>query len=611
MLLSPIAVVRGAVIYVDDDAQGGDGSSWTAAFRYLQDALALADANDEIRVAQGTYVPDQNSVHPGGSGDRSATFRLINGVCIRGGYAGYGEPDPDARDVDAYESVLSGDLAGDDGRIGADENSYHVTTGTGTDANAVLDGFVITAGNANGPGQNDRGGGMYNYHGSPTVSNCTFRHNNAEERGGGMFNGGEEYDSCRDPRPGYLSSAAVVIGCTFSENSAGSGAGICNGCYSTVSVTDCVFSGNSAGRGAGMRSYGCTLTATNCTFIGNSAGEGGGVSDSRTINATYVNCLFSSNTADSSGGGMQNSYFCNSTLINCEFSGNSAEYYGGGMYNGSDCHPTIINCIFSGNSADSSGGAIHSYTNNPGYSPVTNCIFTGNTAGGVGGAIYGGHCASPAFTNCTFYRNSARWRGGAIANLMQSFSSLANCILWANDADEGPQISNIGAASLSIDYCDIQGGRVDIDGREFVDWGPGNIDAEPYFADASVASFHPKSRAGRWEANEGRWTTDEVTSPCIDAGDPNSDWTAELWPHGKRVNMGAFGGTNEASMSLSTMGNVADIDGSGRVDYADMELVTQIWLRREVLLSEDLNRDATVNFYDFAEFVEEWLWDGL
>ncbi|MHC4745492.1 MAG: right-handed parallel beta-helix repeat-containing protein, partial [Planctomycetota bacterium] len=149
----------------------------------------------------------------------------------------------------------------------------------GTDANAVLDGFVITAGNANGPDPNGRGGGMFNYHGGPTVTNCTFRRNNAEARGGGMFNGGEEYNYCEDPRPGYVSSGAVIVGCTFSENSAGFGAGICNGCYSSVSVTDCVFSDNSAsGAGGGMDSYGRSVTATNCTFSGNLAGGGGGVS---------------------------------------------------------------------------------------------------------------------------------------------------------------------------------------------------------------------------------------------------------------------------------------------------------------------------------------------
>jgi len=44
------------------------------------------------------------------SGDRGATFQLINGVVIKGGYAGAGEHDPDARYIDLYKTVLSGDL---------------------------------------------------------------------------------------------------------------------------------------------------------------------------------------------------------------------------------------------------------------------------------------------------------------------------------------------------------------------------------------------------------------------------------------------------------------------------------------------------------------------
>jgi hypothetical protein len=44
----------GRTIYVDGDSPGGNGSSWADAFMHLQDGLAAADANDEIRVAQGT-----------------------------------------------------------------------------------------------------------------------------------------------------------------------------------------------------------------------------------------------------------------------------------------------------------------------------------------------------------------------------------------------------------------------------------------------------------------------------------------------------------------------------------------------------------------------------
>ena len=113
--------------------------------------------------------------------NETATFQLKNGVVIMGGYAGFGEPDPDARDIELYKTILSGDIG-----IPCDnsDNSYHVVTGSGTDETAVLDGFTITAGNANG----HDGGGMFNLDGSPTVMNCIFTDNSTESRGGGMHN---------------------------------------------------------------------------------------------------------------------------------------------------------------------------------------------------------------------------------------------------------------------------------------------------------------------------------------------------------------------------------------------------------------------------------------
>ena len=56
------------------------------------------------------------------------------------------------------------------------DNSYHVVTGA---TGATLDGFTITAGNANGGYPNNRGGGMYNNGSSPTLTNVTFSGNSA------------------------------------------------------------------------------------------------------------------------------------------------------------------------------------------------------------------------------------------------------------------------------------------------------------------------------------------------------------------------------------------------------------------------------------------------
>ena len=108
--------VLGKVIHVDDDANApGDGKSWVTAYRYLQDALADARATEkpvEIRVAQGIYKPDQGANQK--PGDRLASFDLFSGVAVKAAYAGIGMPDPNAREIKLYKTVLSGDLAGND-----------------------------------------------------------------------------------------------------------------------------------------------------------------------------------------------------------------------------------------------------------------------------------------------------------------------------------------------------------------------------------------------------------------------------------------------------------------------------------------------------------------
>ena len=386
--------------YVDDDApEGGDGLSWATAFKYLQDALSIAFLGDEIRVAQGIYKPDQGAgITPG---NREATFQLIKSVVIKGGYAGYGEPDPNLRNINTYQSILSGDLNGDD--IGVNdpcdllnepsraENSYNVVSAISINVSAILDGFTITGGNANGASSPfNRGGGMYNDSNScPNVANCTFS-GNSSGFGGGMYN---DSNSC----PG-------VTSCTFSGNYASHGGGMCNINQASPTIIDSTFSGNSA------------------------ADSGGGMYNYTNSSPTLSNCTFNTNSAYS-GGGMCNYNYGSPVLTHCSFGGNSATY-GGGAYNRYFSFPTLTNCVFSGNSADDAGGAVYIWDG---------CILTLN--------------------NCTLAQNSAL-NGTALAYddphgfCTPSTLQVINCIFW----DGGNEIWNNDDSTIAIIYSDVQGG---------------------------------------------------------------------------------------------------------------------------------------------------------
>jgi hypothetical protein len=256
-------------IYVDDDGPpAGGGESWADCCRFLQDALYMAAANpiiSEIRVAQGTYLPDHDQFNPTGTGDRGATFNLtsLDDVSILGGYAGLGAADPDDRDIAGNPTILTGDLLGDDGPdfTNYGENAYHVVYGNNVPDTVVLDGFIITGGNANGSGTTDDGGGMYAVSSALTVSNCSFAANYGHN-GGGMFN-----------HSGTLSLAD----CSFSGNAAIHGGGLYNYLEAST-ISHCSFSGNSCtGDGGGMNNHGSSPVLTDCTFTGNVGHWGGGL----------------------------------------------------------------------------------------------------------------------------------------------------------------------------------------------------------------------------------------------------------------------------------------------------------------------------------------------
>jgi predicted outer membrane repeat protein len=246
--------------------------------------------------------------------------------------------------------------------------------------------------------------------------------------------------------------------------------------------------------------------------------------------------------------------------------------------------PTVVNCVFESNTAyDGRGGAMFLWYSAPRF---VNCVFRANRAlagqyyTGMGGGAYTvGGC--PEFWDCTFTDNSADDRGGAIFASGGSLT-VGNGIFWLNQAVLGPEFA-VRSGSLRISYCDVTGGAAQLyvygSGAD-LQWGPGNIDADPLFADPNNGDLH--LLAG---------------SPCIDAGanalvppdyadldgdgdmgeftpldldyegrffdDPNTPDTGCGGP--PIVDMGAyeFGGTGPQPC-------VGDFDGDGDVDLADL-----------------------------------------
>jgi predicted outer membrane repeat protein/parallel beta-helix repeat protein len=221
--------------------------------------------------------------------------------------------------------------------------------------------------------------------------------------------------------------------------------------------------------------------------------------------------------------------FSNDEDANCVLAGftiTSGKY---GIYC-SGASPTIVNCTITENTNDDMGAGI-SLKN--GSNPVlVNCTIINNSGSLMGGGLYNEN-SNPILSNCVFSRNSALYFGGGIYCSSGS-PTITNCIVWDNIPDE-----MFMTGSASVTYSDVKNG---FDGE-------GNIDADPLFADPDNGDYHLKSQAGRWDPNSQIWVQDDVTSPCIDAGDPASPIGQEPAPNGGRINMGAYGGTSEASKS--------------------------------------------------------------
>ena len=502
--------------YVDASATGArTGQSWEDAFPTLQSALVGASAGDEIWVAAGTYTPDVGFGQT--DNDPTSTFLLRSGVAVYGGFAG-GETALDQRDVAANATVLSGDLAGDDGPDFAndDENAYHVVSAIGLVEAGRLDGVTVTAGHANGF-NTDRfyGGGLYLSGSDLTLAACTVVGNRSTSRGAGLytidgdltitassFTGNESLSN--QGGGAYIHNGDVTITASaFTGNTANQGGGLyVNGGDPTIS--DAIFAGNvarNAGGGLYLATGSATITAS--TFDGNEAnggGLGGGVyvaqgspslrastltrnkagSGGGFYNANGSPTISDGTTVEGNVGGFGGGLFNDIgslTVVGITIENNSATT-GGGLQNGrggaaSTGTMTVTASTIANNTAPAGGGGIL----NEGALTLTAVTLSGNQARDGGGALHN-RSSGLTITASTITGNTADnvFSGGILHTSEDPGSTITGTILWGNRDQNGfvstSQLLSFHDETLTVSHSVLQGGP----SEEAVDGGGNRFD---------------------------------------------------------------------------------------------------------------------------------------
>jgi predicted outer membrane repeat protein len=379
-------------------------------------------------------------------------------------------------------------------------------------------------------------------------------------------------------------------------------------------VTSCTFTGNAAGvngTGGGMRNADNSHpTVTDCTFTANtSVNNGGGMYNSES-SPTVMGCDFTMNSG-AAGAGMRNITNSSPTIVDCSFTDNVAAAAGGGVASWDYSSPSVINCEFSGNSSVNNGGAIMSYNNS--HTMAVNCLFTDNSSGNRGGAVRDALECRSTFTNCTFSGNSATQAGGAVSAGSDvsgtiGHTTVYNCILWNDTAPLGPEIALIGnfPADMTVAYSDVQGGEPGafVQFGSTLNWGAGNIDADPMFVDAGNGDFRLLSGSPANDAAH-NWAIVALASTDLDgnprfADDPATPDTGCGIP--VIVDMGAYEFQGDPFPV-----KFADVDGNGVVGVTDFLALLAAWgpCPDDCCLA-DFDLDGMVGVTDFLILLANW-----
>ncbi|MGV3523364.1 MAG: FKBP-type peptidyl-prolyl cis-trans isomerase [Candidatus Sericytochromatia bacterium] len=475
-------------IHVKQDAPAnGDGNSWASAYQRLDMALYIAQPGDQLWVAKGTYTPAQPN------GNRAAAFALKANVNVYGGFIG-NETSLGSRLPGTHQTILSGDLNGDDNYLDEEtadlaENAYHVVAGA---SGAILDGFTIQGGTANGLPPHDRGAGIFNNpNASPILNQLQIIENRAQFQGGGIYNA--------EGASPTLNNVSITSNLTVQ-----SGGGIYNARNANPTLNQVTLGYNTSHQGAGMFNFNASPVLNDVTIQANNSSQlGAGMCNRQNANPTLNQVRFIDNEGGL-GGGMYNGEGSSPLLNQVTMTGNVAQN-GGAMYNYDNAAPQVKVATIKGNTAVFVGGGVYNYkaagatprfenvtfvqngaregggmANRSGMSPqLTNVVFYNNTASATGGGLHNYNQSSPTLRHVTLYNNVAPTAPEFYATL-NSNPQLASTIIWNSTVEAALKFEN--NASLTANNSCIRGLA------NVTHSGLGNLNVDPYFVDATIPS---------------------------------------------------------------------------------------------------------------------------
>ncbi|MHC4474044.1 MAG: right-handed parallel beta-helix repeat-containing protein [Planctomycetota bacterium] len=548
------------VIYVATDGNDltGDGTSQNP-FRTIQKGVVTAIPGSDVIVLPGTYTAP---------GNRDISFSG-KGLNLRS------QTGPRDCIIDCNGSAAE------------PHRGFYLNQEEGL--SSVVEGFTITNGYA------DYGGGIYCLWSSPRITNCVFTNNSAAFGGALCSNG------C---------SAPIVVGCTFTANTA-----------------------SDLGGAVYIANEPCRLTwpkMLNCTFTNNSAAADGGAIYNSLSNPTLSSCIFRINSAHR-GAAIANNH-SSPNVRNCIFAANMAAR-GGGMYNSSDSHPEIINCTFASNTGGIAGGVLMA---RGGSAQLANCIFNDNQPRQVWGT------ATVSYTDI-----HGGWEGYGNIDADPCFVR-PGCWAHANDANVVVQPDDPNAVWVEGDYhllphspCINTGdpnyvpgqNQEDIDGQPRVWDGRVDMGADEFVPRIEcLLRFAP--RALNLDSR-GKWVKAHIVLPegftieDVDASAPltitplgiesqnikifiNDDSLVEIRADFDRAAFCANGTFNGTVIVEGTLTTGQPFHGTAAIKVIDksweqIASLASYWLHTNCAAPDwcnghDLNRDSVVNLIDLAAF---------